>query len=98
MRRSLLIGLGILIVALAAYGFGFLAGRSAVIPVDSFDACAEAGYPVGESYPRQCWTPDGRHFTEIIGDGGIACTADAFQCPDGTWVGRTGPRCEFICP
>jgi hypothetical protein len=31
-------------------------------------------------------------------DGGVVCTADAFQCPDGTWVGRTGPRCEFVCP
>ncbi len=20
------------------------------------------------------------------------------MCPDGTWVGRTGPRCEFVCP
>ena len=27
-----------------------------------------------------------------------ACTADAMQCPDGTWVGRTGPNCEFVCP
>ena len=26
------------------------------------------------------------------------CTADAFQCPDGSWVGRTAPDCEFICP
>lgn len=25
------------------------------------------------------------------------CTADAYQCPDGSWVGRSGPRCEFIC-
>jgi len=33
-------------------------------------------------------------------DGGqdTACTADAMQCPDGTWVGRTPPRCEFVCP
>ncbi|MAZ41097.1 hypothetical protein CL654_03190 [bacterium] len=28
----------------------------------------------------------------------IACTADAMQCPDGSWVGRTGPNCEFVCP
>lgn len=28
----------------------------------------------------------------------IACTADAYQCPDGTWVGRTGSNCEFVCP
>jgi hypothetical protein len=27
----------------------------------------------------------------------VVCTADAMQCPDGTWVGRTGPDCEFVC-
>ncbi len=27
-----------------------------------------------------------------------ACTRDAYLCPDGTKVGRTGPNCEFICP
>lgn len=26
------------------------------------------------------------------------CTADAKKCPDGSWVGRSGPNCEFICP
>lgn len=25
----------------------------------------------------------------------IFCTADAKQCPDGSFVGRTGPNCEF---
>lgn len=29
---------------------------------------------------------------------GIACTMDALQCPDGSYVGRTGPNCEFVCP
>jgi hypothetical protein len=30
---------------------------------------------------------------------GIACTADAKLCPDGSAVGRTGPNCEFAaCP
>ena len=28
----------------------------------------------------------------------IACTAEAMQCPDGSWVGRTGPNCDFVCP
>ncbi len=29
----------------------------------------------------------------------IACTMDAKMCPDGTYVGRTGPQCEFeACP
>lgn len=27
-----------------------------------------------------------------------ACTADAKQCPDGSFVGRSGPDCEFRCP
>jgi hypothetical protein len=26
------------------------------------------------------------------------CTADAMQCPDGSYVGRSGPDCEFVCP
>ena len=28
----------------------------------------------------------------------VFCTADAMQCPDGSYVGRTGPNCEFRCP
>ena len=28
----------------------------------------------------------------------VACMADAKQCPDGSYVGRSGPNCEFICP
>lgn len=32
----------------------------------SFEDCASAGYPVMESYPRQCRTPDGRTFAEEI--------------------------------
>jgi hypothetical protein len=29
----------------------------------------------------------------------ILCTMDAKQCPDGSYVGRQGPRCEFAaCP
>jgi hypothetical protein len=28
----------------------------------------------------------------------VACTKDAFMCPDGTNVGRSGSKCEFVCP
>jgi eight-cysteine-cluster-containing protein len=34
--------------------------------ITTFAACAEAGYPIMESYPRQCAGPDGRTFTEIV--------------------------------
>jgi len=35
--------------------------------VSNFKECEQAGYPVMESYPRQCRTPDGRLFVEEIG-------------------------------
>jgi len=36
--------------------------------INSFDECIGAGYPILESYPRQCKTPDGRTFVEDIGN------------------------------
>lgn len=31
--------------------------------------------------------------------GGVFCTMEAKQCPDGSYVGRQGPKCEFApCP
>ena len=35
--------------------------------------------------------------TPGIGSNNTACTADAKLCPDGNYVGRTGPNCEFVC-
>ena len=35
--------------------------------------------------------------TICVDDQQTMCTQDAKQCPDGTWVGRTGPNCEFVC-
>ena len=32
----------------------------------SFEDCVKAGYPVMESYPRQCKTPDGRTYAEEL--------------------------------
>jgi len=36
------------------------------IVAGSFEECVEMGNPVGESYPRQCWTKDGKHFVEVL--------------------------------
>ncbi len=36
--------------------------------------------------------------TDSDDDSMVVCTQDAMQCPDGSWVGRTGPNCEFVCP
>ena len=56
-----------LIVIVALAGYMFSRSRNVVAPVvDSFQSCADAGYPVMESYPRQCKTPDGRTYAEEI--------------------------------
>ncbi|MEK7618154.1 MAG: hypothetical protein AAB410_03330 [Patescibacteria group bacterium] len=34
--------------------------------VENFEDCAKAGYPVMESYPRQCTALGGRIFVEIL--------------------------------
>ncbi len=34
--------------------------------VTNFDECVAAGYPVMESYPRQCRTPEGENFVEEV--------------------------------
>ena len=43
-----------------------LSSWEAQYDINSFEECVNAGYPVMESYPRQCATPDGRSFTEVI--------------------------------
>lgn len=36
--------------------------------ITDFEECEAAGFPVQESYPARCTTPDGRSFTQIIDD------------------------------
>lgn len=40
-------------------------------------------------------TPDANNPDKT--DDFVACTMDAMQCPDGSYVGRTGPSCAFVC-
>ena len=36
--------------------------NTTITTINSFEECAAAGYPIMESYPEQCRTPDGRNF------------------------------------
>ena len=38
-------------------------------------------------------TPD----QPIFDDNTTMCAADAMQCADGSYVGRSGPNCQFVC-
>lgn len=80
---------------------GSAVGRTA--PNCEFAACpGEAPIPAipgrGKPIPPVSPAPiyEGRGGGE---DGVVACTMDAKMCPDGSYVGRTAPNCEFApCP
>ncbi len=48
--------------------------------VNSFEECAKLGYPIMESYPRQCSSPDGKFFVETMAARQCQVNTD---CPSG---------------
>ena len=62
--RALVISLGFLLVV--GGGVYLLTAGSHESPITNFEECVQAGNPVMESYPRQCATKDGKHFTEDV--------------------------------
>jgi hypothetical protein len=45
------------------------------------------------------WAIDARKAHAPTDGGPVMCTTEAKMCPDGSYVGRTGPKCEFAeCP
>ena len=54
---------------------------------------------VGIVYAYTTQTPEVNPVVPGRNDDSVFCTADAKLCPDGSYVGRTGPNCEFAeCP
>lgn len=66
MKKKILLGL--VIIVLLGLGVFFLNYDFNKITeeVTNFQECVEAGYPVMESYPRQCQDSEGNHFVEEI--------------------------------
>lgn len=63
--------IGIVIIVLLIAGgvvLALLNRRSQSPEIANFDDCIVAGYPVAESYPARCTTPDGETFTQDIGN------------------------------
>jgi len=67
-KKILIFVLIVIIVGIAVYFTALKPGEAPTISINSFEKCVSAGYPVLESYPRQCKTPDGKTFTEDIGN------------------------------
>lgn len=63
--RKILVGIAIFTVMIVGT-FYVLKTPKLQIQISSFEECAEAGYPILESYPEQCVTPDGRTFTRDL--------------------------------
>ncbi len=64
--RLILIALGLaavvaILLYISSYGAQLRTGS-----ISNFEECAAAGYPIMESYPEQCRTPDGRTFIRDI--------------------------------
>jgi len=103
--RAQIIWIVALLILVAMLVYPLLSKEKAPV-ISSFQECMDAGYPIMESYPRQC--SDGEQtFVEEIApiqeasdeEEAVFCTMDAKQCPDGSYVGRVGPNCEFApCP
>ena len=78
----------IMIFALTAIGFlihGAMTVNTEIYSpstVNSFEQCAEHGYPIMESYPEQCRTPDGRVFMKVIAENIDARVSVASSTPD----------------
>ena len=63
MKTWLLLGAALLLTLVAGFLLSLPRGEAAPLSaIANFDDCVAAGYPVMESYPEQCMTPDGRTF------------------------------------
>ena len=63
-KTTTLLGIAVILSIVVALILSLSANnkRGELISISSFDECKAAGYPIMESYPEQCATPDGRTF------------------------------------
>ncbi len=62
--RAQIIWIVALLVLVAMIVYPLLTKKQ-ILPITSFQECLDAGYPIMESYPRQC-SADGNNFVEDI--------------------------------
>jgi hypothetical protein len=61
-KKFIALGVVVLLLIVAVAGYVVLEKKK-VASVTNFEECKAAGYPIMESYPEQCMTPDKRSFT-----------------------------------
>lgn len=70
----------------------FVSGCVQEQKINSFEECVAAGYPVAESYPRQCMTPDKTFVEEIPKEESLRMSCEA---AGGAWIEGVN-ECENI--
>ena len=58
----------LLLIGAVVYFTVFKKTNLPVVTITNFEACVNKGFPVLESYPRSCKTPEGQTFVEDIGN------------------------------
>lgn len=64
-RQKRMMVFSLILIVVLVIGIFFLMVTENSLPIDSFEECVSAGYPVMESYPRQCRAND-QTFVEQI--------------------------------
>lgn len=64
-KNILIVVIGLILIALVYTWWNEFRIASA-LKVNSYEECVAMGYPVMESYPMQCRTPDGRTFVSPV--------------------------------
>lgn len=62
MNKKQIIYVAAAVLVLGGLALYYQLNKQAIAKINSFEECKNAGYPIMESYPEQCKTPDGRNF------------------------------------
>lgn len=101
-QRGLILFLTLALIAIAISGgiYFITSQNSSDSDINSFEKCAAAGYPIMESYPRQCAVPGRGSFTEMIATDNDPASCAAVLCMVGSTCvgGQCIPAQEVILP
>jgi len=62
--KWLIIGYIVIMLVIIAITLGVYATQKNEKSINSFQECADAGYPIQESFPETCAAPNGKSFTK----------------------------------
>jgi len=91
-KKIAIIAIIIIILVAAAFFFAYLINRKSVGKVNDFEQCAKLGFPIMESYPRQCRAGD-KIFVEDINANKPANNNKNIALPDCKIAGCSGQLC-----